>query len=540
VTATISDTREVAASGSTPFIGRSAELELLCGAARGEGAPTAWLLGGEAGVGKTRLDEEVMHRVEAGESSIGRGSCLHMAQGALPFVAVAEALSALCAANDAALVGRLVDDMPELAIVLPDVVPAAGGSVGTAGDDAARLRLFDSIGRLLAQLSEIRPVCIVLEDLHWAEPSTRDLLAFLVAHLGEHRVAIIGSYRSDAMSRTHPLRPLLAELDRHPRVEHLTLAPFDTAELAAFADARLGEPPTARLLDDVAVRSGGNAFYAAELLDAFASGRRAVRRELFDLILARIEPLSADTKETLDLLAAGGGQVRDELIAAVTQKDEETLDAALHEAIEHQVVVVGDDGTLHFRHALMQEAVYSTLLPRQRRRTHERYAAALTEQPDLAASPASEAAELAWHLREARRFEEAFAASLAAADAAQRILAFSEALEHVELALELWDEARQIDGVAPSHVELLARAAALSASAGNAPRAVSFQRAALDEATASPPNGGRSCTARSAGTSSRRGWRATRSPSTAPEWHSSLATAIRPSAPRCWRASAGN
>ena len=260
MTTAIGDTREVAASGSTPFIGRSAELDLLCSAARGDGPATAWLVGGEAGVGKTRLVEEVMHRVEAGESSIGRGSCLHMAQGALPFVAVAEALSALCAVNDAELVGQLVEKMPELAIVLPDVVPVVVGSASVVGDDASRLRLFDSISRLLARLSEVRPVCIVLEDLHWAEPSTRDLLSFLVAHLGELPVAIIGTYRSDAMSRTHPLRPLLAELDRHPRVEHLTLAPFDAAELAAFADARLGEPPTARLLDDVAVRSGGNAF----------------------------------------------------------------------------------------------------------------------------------------------------------------------------------------------------------------------------------------------------------------------------------------
>ncbi len=490
MTLAIGDTHHVAAATSS-FIGRSAELSTLLATARGEDDTSLWLVAGDAGVGKTRLVEEVMAGLAADRATVGRGSCLQTAQGALPFVAVAEALTAVCRASDPDRVHRLADALPELGLLLPELAPVApqvtlpgapNGRADVTGDDASRLRLFDAISRLLAELSAERPICLVLEDLHWAEPSTRDLLPFLLAHLADRPVTIIGTYRSDAISRTHPLRPLLAELDRRPRVGRLPLAPFDLAELTAFADARLGTLPTARVLDEVAERSGGNAFYASELLDAHAAGRQTVRRELFDLILARIEPLSTDAKETLDLLAAGGGAVRDDLLAAVTQKDEDTLDAALHEAIEHQVVVVGDDGTLRFRHALMQEAVYSTLLPRQRRRKHERYAAVLSDQPRLAASPESEAAELAWHLAEARRFDEAFAASLLAADAAERILAFSEALEHIESALELWDEARRVDGPPPTHLDLLVRAGSLAAASGNAPRAVTFQRAALREA----------------------------------------------------------
>lgn len=481
----IGDTEEVTAP-STEFIGRTRELSMLSDAALGGEPYSAWLIGGEAGVGKSRMVEELAARADPARTTVARGACLHTAQGALPFVAVAEALAGVVAARDRASVEPLLRDLPELGILLPDLASSGDREPPRAGDDAHRLRLFDAIGRLLVELAAERPVCLVLEDLHWAEPSTRDLLSYLVAHLADHPVAIVGTYRSDAISRTHPLRPLLVELDRHPRVRHLSLAPFTDDELAEFAGSRLGEPPTARLLDEVAERSGGNAFYAAELIDAHAEGRPGVRRELFDLILARIEPLSADTQETLELLAAGGGTVRDELLAAVTQKDEEVLDAALHEAIEHQVVSVAADGTLRFRHALMQEAVYSTLLPRQRRRKHERYASVLTEQPHLAASAQSEAAELAWHLREARRFDEAFAATLLAADAAERILAFSETLAHLEMAIELWDDAGLVDGAPPSHLELLTRAAELAATTGNSPRAVTFQRAALREAADLP------------------------------------------------------
>lgn len=475
---------------ASSFVGRSSELDLLVdGATASDSDIALWLVGGDAGVGKTRLVDEVTTRIEPGAATIGRGSCRFTAQGALPFVAVTEALAGLAAASDPAIAADVLRSHPDLAVVLPDRAGAVGDS--TAGDqrqadhdstdDGSRLRLFDAIAAFLERLSEVRPVCVVLEDLHWAEPSTRDLLAYLVLRVADRPVTIIGTYRSDDVARTHPLRAMLAELDRNPRVRHVSLQPFDAAELAEFALERLGGHPTARTLDELAQRSGGNAFYASELIDAMSTGRGGVRTELFDLILARLESLSEAAQDTMHLLAAGGGSVRDELLAAVTQRDEKALDTSLNEAIEHHLVVLNDDGTLSFRHALMQEAVYATLLPRQRRRKHERYADALIREPHLAASPESDAAELAWHLLEARRFDEAFRASLQAADAAESIFAFSEAVEHLDQALDLWDVASTAESDPCSHADVLERAARLAHYAGNSPRAVHYQRASLAE-----------------------------------------------------------
>ena len=486
------DTWRVTGPNASAFVGRSSELKLLLGAAAGsDTGVTLWLVAGDAGVGKTRLVDEVMARTGADAATIGRGSCRFTAQGALPFVAVTEALAALAAAHDPATTTDVLRSHPDLAVVLPD---RSGSGDATrdanhdASDDGSRLRLFDAIATLLERMSDIRPVCVVLEDLHWAEPSTRDLIAYLVGRVADRPVAIVGTYRSDDVARTHPLRAMLAELDRNPRVRHLSLQPFDHTELAEFASGRLDGQPTARTLDELAQRSGGNAFYASELIDAISTGRGGVRTELFDLILARVASLSDAAQDTLHLLAAGGGSVRDELLAAVAQRDEEALDASLSEAIEHHVVVLNDNGTLAFRHALMQEAVYSTLLPRQRRRKHERYADVLLTEPQLAESPESEAAELAWHLREARRFDEAFRASLQAADAAESILAFSEAVEHIDQALDLWDEASAAQSHPCSHADVLQRAARLAHFAGNSPRAVQYQRAALAEAADRTPS----------------------------------------------------
>jgi len=483
----------VSARRPLPFVGRAEELGVLVDAASGSTPEvTAWLVGGDAGVGKTRLLEEVIARVDPSSATIARGNCRFTAQGALPFVAVAEVLHGLAVRSDQRMVADTIVTHPDLAILLPDLLPeragelAANRSVGVpagghdAGEDGSRLRLFDGIATLLERFAEAGPVCVVLEDLHWAEPSTRDLLGYLVLRLVDQRVTIIGSYRSDDVSRSHPLRAMLAELDRNPHVRHMTLRPFDADELAVFATDHLDEPPTGRMLDQLALRSGGNAFYAAELLDAINAGRGGVRNELFDLILARVESLSDSAQDTMHLLAAAGGPVRDELLAAVTQKDEDDLDATLREAIERQVVVARDDGLLSFRHALMQEAVYSTLLSRQRRRKHERYANVLLERPELAASVESEPAELAWHLREARRFDEAFRASLRAADVAESILAFSEAVEHLDQALELWDGVDAAERPC-SYADLLVRAARLAHRAGNSPRAVHYQRAALEQ-----------------------------------------------------------
>lgn len=470
------------------FVGRRREVASLLAAVGGDRRDvTTLLIGGEAGVGKTRLLEELGRRIDGTTAATAVGGCIPTAHGTLPYVAITEALTALCRQFDREAVMAITDDHAEVARLLPDWSRRGRAGLVSVDDGAAQLALFDSVARLIVRLAGIRPVCIVVEDLHWADASTRDLFVFLVHHLAGSSATLVGTYRSDEMSRSHPLRGVVAELDRSPRVEHMILQPLDAAEIGALATDLLDEPPSTRVLDDLVDRSGGNAFFAIELLDALATGRRAVRPELSDLILSRIEKLGERTQEVLRLLAVGGASVRDELLATVVDDDLRDIDAALREAVEHQVVVIGDDGALRFRHALMQEAVYTTLLPRERQRAHARFAQALADDTRLSVCCGPAEAELAWHLREARDFERALVASEAASRSSEAVLAFSEASRHVEDALEMWDDADDPVGLlGTSHRELLVRAAELADRAGDYPRAVQYQRSAIEEAADEP------------------------------------------------------
>ncbi|MEM8904907.1 MAG: AAA family ATPase [Actinomycetota bacterium] len=474
-------------SDAEPLIGREAELALLIDVAAGRADRSAVLLGGDAGMGKTRLVEE-LHRRVPDEVVLAVGACIHTAHGSLPLVAVTEALRSLRPE-----IGPVVAELPghavaELGALVPELVP--GGSAGRAlrDDERTTYRLFDAVRAVLSSLAAHRPVCLVLEDLHWADPSTRDLLTFLVERGIGDGFSLIGTYRSDDLSRTHPLRPVLAELDRSRRVRHVTLRPFDDTELARFAASRLGGAPSARLVDDLADRSSGNVFYASELLDAMRDGQRSVRPELADLLLARVDAASPDAQRLLRLVAVAGESVRDELLELVLEPDADDVLDALGEVVEQRLLVVGDDGRMRFRHALMQEAVHQGTLPRERRAIHRRFADVLALRPDLASSSLGASAELAWHHREARDLAAALEASVDAARAAAAVPAFSEALEHVRSLLELWDDVDDAEQrAAMAHADVLRWAADLAHDVGDSPQAVIYQRSAIAALADAPP-----------------------------------------------------
>ncbi|MGI9621814.1 MAG: helix-turn-helix transcriptional regulator [Acidimicrobiales bacterium] len=472
---------------SPKFVGRRTELdELMRLATTSPSDSTAILMGGEAGVGKTRLIEELTAQLDATEVVVSSGRCIPTAHGSLPFVAVIEALKELCARFDAKLVDEAMPAAPELALLLPrqtDDAVSRSTEPGSEPGNESQMRLFGAVSDLISGLAGAKRLCLVIEDLHWADKSTRDLFMFLVHSLAGSRAVVVGTYRSDEMSRSHPFRPVLVELDRTPSVSHLIVEPFDADEMVGFATAILGDAPTVSMLDELNHRSGGNAFFAAEILGALSEGRHSVRPELTDLILARIEALTAPTQELMRMFAVSGRSVTDELLEEVTQLDTDEIVSALREAIDQQVVVLDPSGPLYFRHALMQEAVYGTLLPRERQRAHARYAQALVDHPHLSATPESRDAELAWHYREARDPTAALAASAAAARSSTAVLAFPEALGHVETVLELWDEVVTAEElVGQDHCATLQWAAELADTVGYFARATQFQRSAISEA----------------------------------------------------------
>jgi DNA-binding CsgD family transcriptional regulator/tetratricopeptide (TPR) repeat protein len=343
---------------------------------------------------------------------------------------------------------------------------------------------------VLVGRAERSPVVLVLEDLHWADRATRDLVGFLARALRSGRVTLVVSYRSDELHRGHPLRPLLAELVRLPAMERLQLAPFSRAELAEHLGAIAGAPLPADQLEDIYTRSEGNPFYAEQLLAAGAGDARAeLPPNLADVLLARVQDLSEPAQQVLRVAAVAGRRVPHRLLAEVAGRPEADLEQGLREAVGAGVLTIdAATGSYAFGHALLQEAVYGDLLPGEQVRLHAAYARLLAAEPD------GGAAELAHHCLASHDLVGGLAALVRAAEAAQAVLAPAEALRHLSSALRLWERVPDPAAVAGSdRVELTLRAAVAAGAAGEYRRAASLARdaAVSAEAVADPARAAR-------------------------------------------------
>src|ERR1019366_8603490 len=255
------------------LVGRAAELGRLNGMlnAAAVGQPVVVLVSGDAGVGKTRLVAELAAGARDRGFTVLVGRCAELAD-TVPYLALADALrdaaSAPCAA--ASLLGALAA-RPVLSRLLPD-----GGSAQPVGGDLpglAQQQLFGAVLGMLAELAEASPVLLVLEDLHWADRSTRDLVTFLSRVLHRERVAVVGTYRTDDLHRRHPLRAVVAELLRLPSVAAIELGPLSYADMAEHLSALAQAPLEAAVLHRMVSRAEGNAYYAEELLAAGGGAR---------------------------------------------------------------------------------------------------------------------------------------------------------------------------------------------------------------------------------------------------------------------------
>ncbi|MGW2340938.1 helix-turn-helix transcriptional regulator [Streptomyces sp. NPDC001661] len=471
----------------TPFIGRADELARLTGVLEraAAGDPRAVLVAGDAGVGKTRALTEAAAHAAATGLTVLTGHCVDLGDVGLPYLPFTEILGA-AAADD-----RLA---PAFA-AYPAVNRLIGGAsgVGSAPDPGSRLQLFEGVAGLLADLADLTPLLLVVEDLHWADQSSRDLLRFLLSRGvlqrpapggPPRRLAVFASYRADDLHRRHPLRPLLAELIRLPAVDRLDLRPMADADMARLVRARRTGPVPDSTVRRIVDRAEGNAFYAEELLaalpgDGEGADSPAMPSGLADVLLIRIEQLTETAQQVLRTAAVAGRRVGHELLRAAVQLPEEELESALREAVGRLLLVPGDDATYSFRHALTREAVYADLLPGERVRLHGRFAALLAGE---GRSPQS-AAERAHHSRESHDLADALAASIEAADHAQRVGAPAEELRHLETALELL---AVVDASAHPEADdtatLTLRASAAAARAGDPHRAVQLTRSALARA----------------------------------------------------------
>jgi hypothetical protein len=275
---------------SPTFVGRLEELELLEAAGRraADGEPAVVLVGGEAGVGKTRLVAELTNRCAANGMRVLTGRCVPVGDGALPYAPIVEALRALVAEVGVAAVRELVGpSWPELARLLP----ALGEPEGTGPtEQAAQSRLFELVLGLLGRLGEQAPLVLVVEDVHWADQSTCDLLAFLVRNLRRERLLVVVTYRNDEPGQER-LGPYLAELDRGGPVQRMELPRLDQVETVAQLVGILRAAPAVELVDALFARSEGNPFFTEELLAAVRAGRGALSPTLRDLLRGRVKVL---------------------------------------------------------------------------------------------------------------------------------------------------------------------------------------------------------------------------------------------------------
>ena len=464
----------MAAWANTALVGRLGELERLeevvRQAAAGRGGTV--LLAGDAGIGKTRLLTELGTRARAAGAQTLMGRCIDLVGAEVPYLPVVEAFRPLLGRED---VRELLGSARELRWLLPGMVLGEEHPRRRGGSPRSQLGLLEELLALLGAVAATEPVVLVLEDLHWADRSTLDLVAFLAHNLGEQRALLVGSYRGDELSAEHRLRRLVTGLLRAGVATRLELGPLGREELEALLVIRGGERLSSARTAAIVSRSEGNPFFAEELLAAAGQGDQDLPYVLRDLLLQRVAQLDRETQGMLRVAAAAGRDVPYPLLRAVVDVPEDELRQTLRRAVDHGVLV-GDQaaGTFRFRHALLAEAIYVTLLPGEREELHGRLAA------ELARSPHPVAAELAQHWAAAGRVPEALVASVAAGREVEAVFGLAEAVQHLERALELWalvPDAGALVGF--DLAALLVWTAEVAHQAGAGPEAVELVRRAI-------------------------------------------------------------
>ncbi|MEU4834749.1 AAA family ATPase [Streptosporangium sp. NPDC023615] len=464
---------------SPVFVGRERELSDLTEAfaqARKDAAVTV-LLGGEAGVGKSRLIGCFAERATVDGAHVLNGGCVELSTEGLayaPFTAVIRQLVRECGAE-------------EIASMLPQggardlarLLPEFGEPSDHTESEAARARLFEQILALLERLAERHPVILLIEDVHWADSSSRDLIAFLSRNLHTAPVLMVLTYRSDELHRQHPLRPVLAELGRLDDVVRIDLPRLTQDEVAAQMAGILGTTPEFVQVHRVFQRSEGIPLFVEALMEC--GGDAGFPSSLHDLIIGSVERLPEETQRVLRIAAAGGNRVGHALLAAVSGLSDVDLEDALRTAIAANVLQVADGHDYLFRHALIREAVHEELLPGEHVRLHARFAEEIGRDRTLV-PPGRAAIEIAHHWYSARDDLWALISAWEAAGKAAKSFAYNEMMQLLERVLTLWSKIPDAaERIGVDHTTVLEHAAEAASACGEADRGSRFVTAALDE-----------------------------------------------------------
>ncbi len=487
----------VSPNRSPTMVGREAELAELSSLLGLAGArPGAVLLAGDAGVGKTRLLAELGTVAGAAGWRVVTGHCLDFGDSALPYLPFSEVVGRL-AAELPDVVGNLDAVHPVLSRLQPGRrvmtrVPGADHAETQAVDDDRtstldRGDLFEAVHAALEAAAAVEPLLLVVEDVHWADRSTRDMLSFLFSRPFAGRVAVVATYRSDDLHRRHPLRSQVAEWARVAGVERLQLGPLPAAQVRALVHALHPGPIGALEVDGIVDRAEGNAFFVEELVGAASGPGRWLPADLADVLLVRLDRLDDHARQVVRAASVAGRRVTHALLAAAVDQSPSELEEALRKAVEMNVLVAQGTDHYAFRHALLGEATYDDLLPGERVRLHARYADALRDGRGVGT-----AAELARHARLAMDYDTALDAGIRAGAEAMSVGGPDEAAQHYQQALELLADPRRRVDADLDLSKLVANAADALSASGHPARAAALIQEQLARLPEGSPDAWRS------------------------------------------------
>ncbi|MFE3201977.1 AAA family ATPase [Embleya sp. NPDC059237] len=480
--------------GGPGLVGRVRELDVLGRAWEGAGAQGALvvLVRGDAGIGKSRLVEEFAAGAPArARARVVRGGCLDMGPDNLPFGPFVTALRRLTRDLGTGATAALLPAAGRRG--LARLLPELGDPIPESDPELGRARLFEEVLILLERAAEERPLLLVLEDLHWADRSTCELLAFLARNLDQPGVLVLGTHRPVAPHGDEPFAALPGLLARLPNTRTLDPAPLGRAEVARQLADLIGRPPDPRHVERVLCRSEGNPLFVEALAstrgepDAGTAGEPPA--SLRELLLAGVHRVGPPGRRLLRIAAVAGTTVGHALLHTISAPDAATpipdpdqaagdIDDVLRAVIDARMLLPTGDGYT-FRHTLIRDAVYHDLLPGERIRLHARCARALTADPALAPEGRA-AAESAAHWYAAGDRSRAFATAWRAAGAAGAACAYAERLAMLERVLDLWDAVPDPAGdVGGDRIRVLELAADAAAHGGAAHRAETLLTEAL-------------------------------------------------------------
>jgi DNA-binding CsgD family transcriptional regulator len=453
---------------SPVLVGRASEIEMLERAlhAAQRGVGQCLVIAGEAGIGKSRLLNEIRRRAEAERFLTLRGNCFEQ-DTAFPYAPLVDALRAHLAQRTPDEINETLGPfapailklLPELALVLPPLPPTPA-----LDPEAEKRRLFEALTQYFLRLAAAQPLLLLFEDLHWSDETSLDFVLQFARRLSAHPVLLLISYRHEEAPPS--LAHLLTQFDRQRLAHEILLAPLSRDEVDAMLRAifDLPYPVKAEFLDLLYPLTEGNPFFLEEVLKALiAAGEiyytkeRWERKPIVELntprsaqeaVMRRSEQLSEPARRVLILAAVVGRRFDFALLTELAGMNEHELLNRLKELVAAQLIVEESAEWFSFRHALTREAVYASLLRRERQVLHQHVAEAL--ESIYAGALDAQAAELAYHFSAGGAWAKALAYCQRAGEKAQALFAPREAIEHFTRALEA---ARQMS--LPPPIEIL-------------------------------------------------------------------------------------